>query len=102
MPTPTPFRAGTAPRLTYDPEWLAITRAFHPYLSTDYQQRPFPDERQARQMVEQELEWVRRNVGKGGDGLVDVLDCQQFVMTAPAQRGTGDRPSHQQRKHHTL
>jgi hypothetical protein len=67
----------------------------HLYLSTDYQQRPFPDEHQAWQMVEQELEWVRCNIRKGGDGMVDVLDCQQFVMTAPAQRGMGDRPSHQ-------
>jgi lariat debranching enzyme len=85
------------PRLTYDPEWLAITRTFHPYLSTKLAQPPFPDESQVRQLIKKELQWVEENVGKQDsvDGLVDILLCQQFTMTASGPGKEGENV-HQQ------
>lgn len=76
------------PILTYDPEWLAITRAFHPYLSTKYAQSVYPDENTARAMIRKELEWVQKNVrtnsgGSVAPGIKDIRECQLFVMTAP-------------------
>ncbi|EPQ50728.1 DBR1-domain-containing protein [Gloeophyllum trabeum ATCC 11539] len=67
-----------APRLAYDPEWLAITRAFQPWLSTSRSQPPFPEEAQAREMVRAELAWVQANVGAK-----EVGECQVFAVTAP-------------------
>jgi len=93
-------KAQHPPRLTYDPEWLAITRAFHPFLSTDRLQLKCPDEDAARLMVHKELEWVRSNVQNKSDsvatGIRDVDDCQPFVMTAPGPgqegRAKGTQP----------
>jgi lariat debranching enzyme len=91
---PNPHRAQRPPRLTYDPEWLAITRAFHPFLSTERQQPKYPDEDAARLMIQKELEWVRSNVKNKSDsvatGIRDVDDCQPFVMTAPGPGQEGD------------
>ncbi|TDL18907.1 DBR1-domain-containing protein [Rickenella mellea] len=86
-----------APRLTFDPEWLAITRAFHPFLSTSRHQLSMPDEEQAREMVSTELEWVLANVGDKDehDGLRDVNDCQVFWATAPGPGGTKGKKSSQ-------
>lgn len=70
-----------SPKLMFDPEWLAITRAFHPFLSTNRSQPPFPPEDKAREMVAKELEYIKEKLG--GDGLRDVNEIQQFVMTAP-------------------
>ncbi|TDL18927.1 DBR1-domain-containing protein [Rickenella mellea] len=83
-----------APRLTFDPEWLAVTRAFHPFLSTTRHQPRMPDEEQAREMVRTELEWVLANVGDKAerDGLRDVDECQVFWATAPGPGGEqGDK-----------
>lgn len=71
------------PTLTFDPEWLAITRAFHPWLSTTRHQPAFPDEAEARALVAKELEWVRANVPKNERGEILVREWQSFVMTAP-------------------
>ncbi|KIK59673.1 hypothetical protein GYMLUDRAFT_226480 [Collybiopsis luxurians FD-317 M1] len=71
----------SSPILTYDPHWLAITRAFHPHVSLSKQQQSFPSENVARAMVEENLEWVRHNVPEGGK--VRVQDIQQFAHTAP-------------------
>jgi len=85
------------PKLTYDPEWLAITRAFHPYLSTDRTQSTYPDEDTAREMIRRELEWVKSNVCNNGDSVVkemkDIRDCQLFVMTAPPPGNEGNAKS---------
>jgi len=78
------------PLLTFDPEWLAITRAFHPFLSTTRHQPPFPEESLAREMVKNELEWVTKNVVDMGSGRIkNVVDCQQFSMTAPGPEAEG-------------
>jgi lariat debranching enzyme len=82
------------PLLTYDPEWLAITRAFHPYLSTTIEQPSFPSETQAREMVKNELEWVSKHLGS--QDALKISDCQQFIVTAPAHK-SGDRATMQQR-----
>ncbi|GBE82954.1 Lariat debranching enzyme [Sparassis crispa] len=84
----TPPSNSSGPVLAYDAEWLAITRAFHPYMSVNRSQIPFPDEAQAREAVRRELEWVRSNVLEGNrEKSVD--ECQQFVMTAPAPGSEG-------------
>ena len=77
-----PDASGTAPTLSFDPEWLAITRAFNPYMSTTSQQVTYPDEETAREAVRVNLEWVQRNVVEGKN-IVGVEDCQQFCETAP-------------------
>ncbi|KAI5119537.1 hypothetical protein M0805_002559 [Coniferiporia weirii] len=79
------------PRLTFDPEWLAITRAFHTHLSTERAQLRLPEAAQAAQSVKRELEWVQRNVGdkEKCDGVKDVHDCQVFWPTAPGPGNEG-------------
>ncbi|KAF8824257.1 hypothetical protein HHX47_DHR8000080 [Lentinula edodes] len=76
-----PISSSAQPILTFDPHWLAITRAFHSHISLTRQQKPFPEETAAREMVARELEWVKANVRE--EGRVPVGDVQQFVRTAP-------------------
>ncbi|CAK5271171.1 unnamed protein product [Mycena citricolor] len=75
------------PRLTFDPEWLAISRAFHPLLSLDRQQPGFPSEELARKQVEEAraaivAELAAREPGLSIDDL-EVGSVQEFAMTAP-------------------
>ncbi|KIM43939.1 hypothetical protein M413DRAFT_9238 [Hebeloma cylindrosporum] len=74
---------GPSPLLSYDPEWLAITRAFHSYLSLTRQQSNFPEEAEARALVAQAAKWVEENVKTNEQGEIPVADHQTFVMTAP-------------------
>lgn len=83
------------PKFTFDPEWLAITRAFHPLLSTNDSQPPFPDESTARASIAKELSWIKEHVGV--NGILDVQECQQFIMTAPGP-GSEGKDIMQQRK----
>ena len=86
------------PELTYDPEWLAITRAFHPYMSLSPEQVPFPTEAQARELVRNELAWVMENIEtRAGEkpGSRSIHDCQQFVMTAPGPHGANNAKKNQ-------
>ncbi|KAJ3775126.1 lariat debranching enzyme, C-terminal domain-containing protein [Lentinula raphanica] len=69
------------PVLTFDPQWLAITRAFHSHISLTHQQKPFPNEATAREMVAKELAWVKEHIEE--EGKIRVEDVQQFVRTAP-------------------
>ncbi|KAI9452676.1 lariat debranching enzyme, C-terminal domain-containing protein [Russula earlei] len=68
--------------LSYDPEWLAITRAFQPYLSRGRKQETYPDPDSARAAVSREWDWVHAHVQpKLGDGWrVDA--CQRFARGA--------------------
>ena len=66
------------PVLAFDPEWLAITRAFQPYFSTSRIQPAFPGETQAVASVRQELDWVMQHIGTRR-----VEECQTFCRTAP-------------------
>ncbi|KAK2460729.1 hypothetical protein APHAL10511_007199 [Amanita phalloides] len=51
--------------LTFDVEWLGITRAMQPWLSRTREQRGFPEEAEARRLVREAVEWVRGKVGPG-------------------------------------
>ncbi|KAJ7714479.1 lariat debranching enzyme, C-terminal domain-containing protein [Mycena maculata] len=78
---------GTAPRLTYDPEWLAISRAFHPFLSLTQVQRAFPPEEAARALVAEARTWITDDLRKREPEMdvedLEVTQVQEFGMTAP-------------------
>ena len=103
VPVPDAFSAGDTPVVSFDPEWLAITRAFQPYLSVTRHQSSFPDEAQARELVDRETQWVMENVPKklGVEAVSSpsswrVENCQTFVTTAPGP-GTEGRDRNKQR-----
>jgi len=77
--------------MTYDPEWLAITRALHPFLSTQRVQPRLPDETQVREMLRRELKWVNEHIGSGKL----VTDVQQFTPTAPGPGAEGPNMTRQ-------
>lgn len=85
------------PSLAFDPVWLGITRALHPWFSTSKLQRPFPEESEARALVSKEREWVNKNIKTNQEGEILVTDHLRFAMTAPgpAQEGAN---RHRQRK----
>lgn len=88
--------------MTYDPEWLAITRAFHQYFTTTRQQATYPDEPTARARVTAELEWIEENIVRkaindNAKSPLSVDNCQVFVQTAPGPGSEGDA-KFQQRK----
>ncbi|KAI0648596.1 DBR1-domain-containing protein [Trametes meyenii] len=80
-PSPSP------PTLAFDPEWLAITRAFNGYMSLERTQHTYPDEVSARAAVRDALDWVHAHVLPAADNAGTWLPCvdevQQFVITAP-------------------
>ena len=96
--TPEPPTPKSRSTLSYDSEWLAITRAFNPYLSspatTNQYIPPLPrDPNIVREMIDTERNWVANNVK-------DLrIRPEWFVWTAPAigqggpvdWKGTGDR-----------
>ncbi|KJA21674.1 hypothetical protein HYPSUDRAFT_216219 [Hypholoma sublateritium FD-334 SS-4] len=84
-----PISTTDAPLLAFDPEWLAICRAFHPWLSTTRQQPAFPAEAEARALVAQERAWVDANVKADARGALPIGDCQTFKMTAPGPGSEG-------------
>ena len=78
-------------RLLYDPEWLAITRAFAPYLTIgDLEAKPPPDlgEEAYQPMIDKERVWVEENIV-----WKDRLEVpHNFAVTAPPHK-PGDPPS---------
>ncbi|KAI0927747.1 hypothetical protein AcW2_003958 [Taiwanofungus camphoratus] len=89
---PTQFH--TEPVLEFDPEWLAITRAFHPHMSLDHSQHPYPDEAEARAAVQNELEWVMKHV-IAGKHVRRIDDCQKFVVNVPPPGSEGPNKKQQ-------
>ncbi|KAG2361850.1 lariat debranching enzyme, C-terminal domain-containing protein [Suillus spraguei] len=90
------------PELTFDPEWLAISRAFHPFLSVRRRQADYPDEATARAKVAEEMEWVKSNVHNNevnsSDtplGIRSISDCQTFVQSAPGPGSEGSQKNQQ-------
>jgi len=81
-----PSTARRCPILTFDPQWLAITRAFQPYFSTNRAQSVFPGETQAIAMVRRELDWVNQNIG-----VRKIDECQTFTRTAPGTEQEGSK-----------
>ncbi|KAI0255194.1 lariat debranching enzyme, C-terminal domain-containing protein [Lactifluus subvellereus] len=75
-----PSSDGSPVTLSYDPEWLAITRAFQPYLSRGREQSTYPDLDAARTAIAREWDWVHEHVSpKLGDAWrVDA--CQHFTQ----------------------
>lgn len=72
------------PVLEFDPEWLAITRAFHGLFSAQHHQPTFPEETEARKSVSDALQWVVENVQKNDPShALPVSEVQTFVQTAP-------------------
>ncbi|KIK77509.1 hypothetical protein PAXRUDRAFT_834962 [Paxillus rubicundulus Ve08.2h10] len=83
------------PRLTYDPEWLAISRAFDQYFNTTCHQAAYPDEATARERVSEALDWVQENIvrkSSSEDRKLPLLvgGCQLFVQTAPGPGSEGN------------
>lgn len=79
---PLPVPAPSTPILTYDPYWLAITRAYSPYFSTS----PFPNDIPSftimQDKVKRELKWIERHIPQAGKR--GVLEVQEFSRVAPA------------------
>jgi lariat debranching enzyme len=78
--------------LCYDPEWLAITRAFQPYFSGERKQATYPSPDDAHAAVSREWDWVHTHVPPKlnlRDGDVWPVDaCQRFVIRATPTGGT--------------
>lgn len=84
------------PRLTFDPEWLAVVRAFDSYMTlTQNQHGSYPDHQAAIEAVSRELEWVKQNLPEGGRQ--DVNDVQTFVITATGPTSETEKFKGQQR-----
>ncbi|KAH7886925.1 lariat debranching enzyme, C-terminal domain-containing protein [Phlebopus sp. FC_14] len=85
-------RNESGPKLTYDPEWLAITRAFHPYFSASRHQASYPDEATARARVAEELSWVKENIVRKtcDEGSLSIHGRQLFAPTAPGPGNEGN------------
>ncbi|PVF95639.1 hypothetical protein CPB86DRAFT_568097 [Serendipita vermifera] len=86
------------PRLTFDVEWLAISKAMHPLLSTERKHSVQPRVTLAKEWVKTELEWIKKKIasmksekgdhsasseqGKDEDSELEISSVQQFVPTA--------------------
>jgi lariat debranching enzyme len=81
IPIPASFPPSDPPRLTFDSEWLAITRALHPFFCTTRDQVTLPKPDDTRALITAELEWVRQNITDGGSK--DISEIQSFWRTAP-------------------
>ncbi|EMD34232.1 hypothetical protein CERSUDRAFT_97491 [Gelatoporia subvermispora B] len=76
------LRSGAPAVLSFDPEWLAITRAFQPYMSLELKAAKIPDEATMRAAVQRELAWVQEHVMAGRD-VLPLEEVQQCDTTAP-------------------
>lgn len=84
------------PKLTFDPEWLAVVRAFDPYMTlTENQHGSYPDHQAAIKAVSRELEWIKQNLLEGGRQ--DINDVQTFVTTASGPTSETQEAKGQQR-----
>ncbi|CAE6479541.1 unnamed protein product [Rhizoctonia solani] len=76
------------PTLTYDREWLAISRAMHPFLSTQRHQPTIPPVWDLAPLIQESQRWVDENVGER-----EIRQVQEFIMTAPGPVNTNQRPA---------
>ncbi|WVF72605.1 hypothetical protein IAT40_007423 [Kwoniella sp. CBS 6097] len=112
IPAPSPSPAGQPPRLTFDKEWLAISRALHPYLSTQVYQQPLPPPKVLEQLIADEKRRIadegllvpsqEEETGENGEpkvelvwekGDIEVGRVQRFWPTAPPEGQPGGSPS---------
>ncbi|KAG9040932.1 hypothetical protein FS837_012943 [Tulasnella sp. UAMH 9824] len=68
-----------APRFTFDTEWLGIVRATHQYFSRTKRQEPLPPDDVLKPLIEENIRWVKDNVGENKD----ITEVQAFTATAP-------------------
>ena len=84
VPLPENDTAPSSPvTFTFDPQWLAITRVFHPFFTSERIQQQLPSLEEARVLVLQELKWVEENL----DMNKRIEEVQNFAMTAPGANG---------------
>jgi len=79
VPAPMPSGAD-GPTVTLDPQWLAITRAFFPYISLEARQKDMPDLPTMKVEFGRQLEWIKSHLTRGG--AIPITDIQQFTRTA--------------------
>ena len=84
----------TMPELAYDLEWLAICRAFHPFLGLQHTEIQLPPETKMTKLIDEAREWVEHHVGQRKK----IADVQTFVMTAPGVSGAGRQSKQVPRK----
>ncbi|KAJ7084059.1 lariat debranching enzyme, C-terminal domain-containing protein [Mycena belliarum] len=72
------------PELFFDPHWLAIVRAFAPFLPLTEHAPSLHPVTQAPALIAEALVWVQQNVG-----MKAVRDVQVFAQTAPPTRSYG-------------
>lgn len=65
----------------YDMEWLSITRAMHPYLSTVHQQATLPSDDELKIKIERERTYLEK---KAESRALDLKIPHNFEPTAPA------------------
>ncbi|KAI8353277.1 lariat debranching enzyme, C-terminal domain-containing protein [Choanephora cucurbitarum] len=70
----------------YDMEWLAITRAMHPYLSTQYQPTPLPSHEELKEKINKELSYLE---SRQQANLLDLKIPHNFEPTAPGYLSQG-------------
>ncbi|KAJ7764589.1 lariat debranching enzyme, C-terminal domain-containing protein [Mycena maculata] len=75
------------PTLFFDPHWLAIVRAFDPFLPLEVQATPLPPAEQIPELIAEALACVRQNVGD--NGVKAANDVQVFAQTARPTRSYG-------------
>lgn len=95
LPFPVESEPNSPPSFTFDPHWLAITRALHPFLSLTPQQARMPSMGELKELVKKEMQWVNeRGLGfdESGQGKVKVEQVQTFWKTAPCPGEPGGGP----------
>ncbi|CAG8759294.1 5203_t:CDS:2, partial [Cetraspora pellucida] len=74
--------------LSYDEEWLAITKATHQFFSVTRKQVPLPTESQMQSQLDSSQEWVRNNILQRDSGL---FIPKNFLATAPAHNASNEQ-----------
>ncbi|KAG9011979.1 hypothetical protein FRB90_006885 [Tulasnella sp. 427] len=67
------------PKFTFDTEWLGVVRATHQWFSRDKRQQSLPSDNVLRPLIEENIRWVKENVGESKD----ITEVQAFTMTSP-------------------
>ena len=90
------------PSLSYDPQWLAITKTFHPFLSTALKPQAVPSDEDLQtythtivrpandSQIEENLNWVNENIK-------DFRIPENFEIVAPIHDQQDPPPSRKQR-----
>ncbi|KAG5519411.1 hypothetical protein PMAC_002038 [Pneumocystis sp. 'macacae'] len=70
-------------KLSYDVDWLALCRVFHPYFSVEYYQTPLPRDKASltSREIEKEKKWVQEHIVQ----LYGLEIPLQFKHTAPIE-----------------